>query len=37
LILGTPEKDNWISVLFGAGEDRFVKKAACSVLRLTIK
>ncbi len=37
LILGTPEKDNWIRVLFGAGEDRFVKKAACSVLRLTIK
>ncbi len=37
LILGTPEKDNWISVLFGSGEDRFVKKAACSVLRLTIK
>ena len=37
LILVTPEKDNWISVLFGAGEDRFVKKAACSVLRLTIK
>ena len=37
LVLGTPEKDNWISVLFGAGEDRFVKKAACSVLRLTIK
>ena len=27
LILGTPEKDNWIRVLFGAGEDKFVKKA----------
>ena len=37
LILGTPEKDNWIRVLFGAGEDRFVKMAACSVLRLTIR
>ena len=37
LILGTPEKDNWIRVLFGSGEDRFVKNAACSVLRLTIK
>ena len=37
LILGTPEKDNWIRVLFGTGEDRFVKKAACSVLRLTLK
>jgi hypothetical protein len=37
LILGTPEKDNWINVLFGGGEDRFVKMAACSVLRLTIR
>ena len=37
LILGTPEKDNWIRVLFGTGEDRFVKKAACSVLRITLK
>ena len=37
LILGTPEKDNWISVLFGAGQDKFVKMAACSVLRLTIR
>tara|TARA_B100000405_G_scaffold89931_1_gene62431 strand:- start:36 stop:2210 length:2175 start_codon:yes stop_codon:yes gene_type:complete len=37
LILGTPEKDNWINVLFGVGEDRFVKMAACSVLRLTIR
>ena len=37
LILGTPEKDNWLRILFGTGEDRFVKKAACSVLRLTIR
>jgi len=37
LILGTPEKDNWLNVLFGVGEDRFVKTAACSVLRLTIR
>lgn len=37
LILGTPEKDNWIRVLFSASEDKFVKMAACSVLRLTIK
>ena len=37
LILGTPEKDNWINVLFGVGEYRFVKMAACSVLRLTIR
>lgn len=37
LILGTPQKDNWISVLFGTGKDRFTEKSACSVLRLTIK
>lgn len=37
LILGTPEKDNWISVLFGTGKDKFTEKSACSVLRLTMK
>ncbi len=37
LILGTPQKDNWISVLFGTGRDKYVQKSACSVLRLTIK
>jgi len=37
LIIGTPEKDNWISVMFGAGKDKFAEKAACSVLRLTFK
>ncbi len=37
LILGTPQKDNWISVLFGTGKDKFVEKSACSVLRLTMK
>ena len=37
LILGTPEKDNWIKVLFGGGKDKFTEMAACSVLRLTIK
>jgi len=37
LILGTPEKDNWISVLFGTGKDKFTEKAACSVLRLTMR
>jgi len=37
LILGTPQKDNWISVLFGTGRDKFTQKSACSVLRLTIK
>ena len=35
LILGTPEKDNWINVLFGGGKDKFTETAACSVLRLT--
>ena len=37
LILGTPQNDNWASVLFGKGKDRFTEKSACSVLRLTIK
>jgi APA family basic amino acid/polyamine antiporter len=37
LILGTPQKDNWLSVLFGTGKDRFTEKSACSVLRLTMK
>ncbi|MBN4070612.1 universal stress protein, partial [Olleya sp. AH-315-F22] len=37
LILGTPQKDNWISVLFGTGKDKFTEKSACSVLRLTVK
>ena len=37
LILGAPEQDSWISVLFGTGRDRFTESAACSVLRLTMK
>ena len=37
LILGTPEKDNWITVLFGGGKDKFTERAACSVLRITLK
>jgi len=37
LIIGTPEKDNWISVMFGTGKDEFAEKATCSVLRLTFK
>ncbi len=37
LILGTPERDNWISVLFGKGKDKFAEKSVCSVLRLTMK
>lgn len=37
LILGTPQKDNWISVLFGTGKDKYTEKSACSVLRLTMR
>jgi len=37
LIVGTPERNNWIRVLFGTGKDKFTEKSACSVLRLTIK
>jgi len=37
LILGAPEKDNWISVLLGTGRDEFAENSACSVLRLTMK
>jgi amino acid transporter len=37
LILGAPEKDNWISVLLGTRRDKFTENSACSVLRLTMK
>ena len=37
LVLGTPRKDTWRSVLFGTGKDLFTTQANCSVLRLTIK
>ena len=37
LIIGTPEKDNWINILFGTGKDKYAESSACSVLRLTIK
>jgi len=37
LILGTPEKNNWMNVLFGTGKDKFADSSACSVLRLTMK
>ncbi len=37
LILGTPQKHNWIRVLFGTGKDKFAENSACSVLRLTMK
>ena len=37
LILGTPQKDNWLNILFGPGKDKFADSSACSVLRLTVK
>lgn len=37
LIIGTPQKENWLDVLVGVNKDRFAKDAACSVLRLTFK
>jgi len=37
LVVGTPKKENFISILFGRGKDDFVENAPCSVLRLTIK
>jgi len=36
LILGTPEKESWAKVLFGA-KDKFTDTSTCSVLRLTMK
>jgi len=37
LILGTPKRDTWATMLFGTGKDKFAISSACSVLRLTIK
>ena len=37
LIIGTPKHNDWASILFGTGKDKFVENASCSVLRLTIK
>lgn len=37
LILGTPRKDTWITMLFGTGKDKIASSSICSVLRLTIK
>lgn len=37
LIIGTSNKENWLNVLLGTNKDVIVDKAACSVLRLTIK
>ena len=36
LILGAPEKDNWISILLGTRRDKFTESSACSVLRLSL-
>ena len=37
LIIGTPLRDNWISVLFGSGRDKIAENSTCSVLRLSLK
>jgi amino acid transporter len=37
LVLGTPKKDTWRSMLFGTGKDKFAANSSCSVLRLTVK
>ena len=37
LVIGTPRKDTWSTMLFGTGKDKFAVNSACSVLRLTIK
>lgn len=37
LVLGTPRKDTWTTMLFGTGKDQFAVNSACSVLRLTLK
>ena len=37
LVLGTPKKDTWTTMLFGTGKDEFAVNSACSVLRLTVK
>ena len=31
LITGTPKKNDWASILFGTGKDKFVENASCSV------
>jgi hypothetical protein len=36
LVLGTPKKDTWKTMLFGTGKDKFAVNSSCSVLRLTI-
>jgi nucleotide-binding universal stress UspA family protein len=37
LIIGTSKRDNWINVLRLSSKDAIAEKAACSVLRLTIR
>jgi APA family basic amino acid/polyamine antiporter len=37
LVIGTPRKDTWSTMLFGTGKDKFAVNSAFSVLRLTIK
>jgi APA family basic amino acid/polyamine antiporter len=37
LIIGTPDRENWLDVLMGTDKDKFATQAPCSVLRLNIK
>jgi APA family basic amino acid/polyamine antiporter len=37
LVLGTPRKDSFLSILFGTGQDKIATNSNCSVLRLTLK
>ncbi len=37
LIIGTPEKSSRLDVMFGTDKDKFADKAACSVLRLSLR
>lgn len=37
LIIGTSKRDNWVNVLRLSSKDAIAEKAACSVLRLTIR
>jgi len=37
MIIGTPQKENWTSILFGTGRDKIAENSACSVLRLSIR
>ena len=37
LVMGTPAKETWMTLLFGSGQDKFATTSNCSVLRLTLR